>query len=207
MYGLRLFFTSQWQEQPRSLQFVICFCTSQRSETSNLCCLCITGQLFPVFPVMPCVLVWWWVQSMCVCSRDSREGACVDMLIIPSVTALSCPPVCLPVCLCPLRCPSACLSAFRLLRLSVCHSLPSASLSHWYKMWYSSHDHKKNFHMCERMTVLTCVCWTHTHTHTPSQLSPVPWSVLRGWDVVGWGRWNGETRAHLLADPPSHCSL
>lgn len=71
-----------------------------------------------------------WVQSMCVCSRDSREGACVDMLFIPSVTALSCPPVCLPVCLCPLHCPSACLSAFRLLHLSFCHSLPSASLSH-----------------------------------------------------------------------------
>lgn len=141
------------------------------------------------FPVMACMLAGWWVQCVCV---YFLEVACVDMLLIPSVRALSCP-VCLPVSvlspklsicrssLVPLRCLSSCPLLLHLTDIRC----------------YTGVITIRKTSTCMRNddSVDLCIFNTHTHTHIDSQLSPVPWSVLRGWDVVGWGRWSGETRA------------
>ncbi len=155
-------------------------------------------------------------MCVCVCVCDGVT-ACVDMPLIPSVTALSCPPVCLPVSVSVLSPTwSVCLSFLLSPVLSVFMPLTVLCFSISDITCCTGGITVRKTSTCTRNddSVDLCIIYTHTHTHihththSPSCLPclEVCWEVgmlLGG----GGGREKPELRVHLLADPPSHDSL
>lgn len=70
-----------------------------------------------------------------------------------------------------------------------------------------SHEQKKKTSVSDDGNTIMTHTLSHTHTCTRGASCLPCLCALRVWDVVGWGRWNGETRARWLDGPPSQCSL